>query len=284
MKKTILLITAWFPFFASCETFIPPDEIKEYYVDWWCKPEMESEEFTMVENVKRDLEAFKLSLNEQEEALSSAIDGGLEAVTEIKNHQTDLKIDQLAKCFHLLAIKYKQLKKENNVDHVIYKTLRSYADFNDQKSMYFTYMKRRFASFSLLYYWQDDLEGENLSPIPERIKKSMIYSLTWAEDPSQHTGEGYSPLNFDYIVIFTQLKEMAFAHLDTLPREQQKLVLTELKMNVDYDSYDETTGEYKKSSPSDKYYNLTQQAKTTLTEAATRYNFTLDQLTKKKLR
>jgi hypothetical protein len=274
----------WLPFAATCQPIPIPEDVKEHYESWWCQPESNADELTMVENLQRDFQLFKVSLGEQDSNLKDSIDEALEAVAEIKDHQTDYKIDQLAKCFHLLAIKYKQLMKEKNVEHVIYKTLRDFADVHDQTDTHFEYMNRRFVSIASRYYWHDDLEGENLSPIPDRIKKCMIYSLTWAEDPALRIGEGYTPDNFDYLVIFTQMKEMAFAHLDALPREQQKLVLTELKMNVDYDSYDETTGEYKKSSPSDKYYNLTQQAKTTLIEAATRYNFTLDQLTKKKLR
>lgn len=285
MKKTILLITAWFSFSASCEPNPPtPDELKEHYESWWCKPEMSDEELTMVDNLNRDLQLFKVSLGEQDNNLKASIDEALEATAEIKDHQTDYKIDQLAKCFHLLAIKYKKLKQEKNLDHVIYKTLRSYADERDQTRMHFTYMDRRFLCLSQGYYWGGQLEGENLGVIPHRIKKCMIYALTWAEDPADLVGEGYSPSNFDYIVIFSQMKDLAFAHLDTLPREQQKLVLTELKMNVDYDSYDETTGEYKKASPTDKYAHLTMQAKAALNEAATRYNFTLDQLTKKNLR
>jgi hypothetical protein len=276
-------MTAWLPFACFGETLPIPDDVKEDYVNWWGKPEMDNEESTMVENLQRDLQMFKIHLSVQDGDLSSAIDGAIEAVTEIRDHQTDYKIDQLAKFLHLLAIKYKKLMQEKNVEHVIYKTLRNYADYYDQKSMHFVYIKRRFISVAAGYYSDGELDGQNLAPIPERIKKCMIYSLTWAEDPSLHTGEGYSPLNFDYIVIFAQMKDMAFTHLDTLPREQQKLVLTELKMNVDYDSYDETTGVYKKASPTDRYHNLTQQAKVALTEAATRYNFTLDQLTKKNL-
>ena len=148
-----------------------------------------------------------------------------------------------------------------HVEHVIYKTLRYFADVHDQTSTHFEYMDRRFVSIGSRYYWRDDLEAENLSAIPDRIKKCMIYSLTWAQDPALRIGEGYTPRNFDYLVIFTQLKDMAFAHLDTLSREQQKLVIIELKMNVDYSGYDETTGEYKKSSSIDMYYNTTQRAK-----------------------